>query len=217
MATYAAGLNDPGSALLGLRATVLALGVGLLACMPLALFAAEVAVPESLSGACPAGQALPVALQLRPTRAMSETTSSAKGWQFLPIFIEGKHGSLIRTRYTFNTDRTAPNQWLTLKIHFDQVTSQPSLAYVYPIDGTKFSGDRQRIYFRLLPDQINEAQLSLQTPRQGGGLAIVTCQRGRASIYSVNLPGRMLTPAKPSGSLEVDASGQPILRMPLGR
>lgn len=171
-------------------------------------------LPAIAADACPAGQGLPDLSQAQTAKAVPEKRVE-QGWKSLPIFIEGKRGSLIRTRYQFNVSQVMPHQWSTLKMYFDKVQTQPALAYVYPIDGTKFTADRHRIYFTLLPDQINEARIRLRAPAQGGGLAIVTCQDGRSSIYSITLPGRILTPDKSTGTATVDATGKPIIRFQL--
>lgn len=198
-----------------IKASAILAGAALVFLSP-SLSAAEDVSPEPWSAACPAGQHWLSTAEVRPTTAVTET-ADASGWQTLPVFVEGKRGSLIHVRYSFNISQVAPHQWVTLKMRFDQVQSQPALAYVYPLDGTKLSGDRQRIYFSLMSNQHSEAQLALRAPHRGGGLAIVTCQNGRATIYSVDLPGRTQTRDKSTGALEFDDSGNPIVRILLDK
>lgn len=176
--------------------------------------AAEIPQPKALAGACPAGQSVPNNALVRQATAVSDVTDTVD-WHWLPVFIEGKRGSLIRTRYSFHANRVMPHQRLTLTMRFDHVQSSPALAYAYPLDGTRFSTGMSRIYFQLMPNQINEAQISLRAPREGGGLVLVTCQNGLSSIYTVTLPGRTLTPDQTPGTVEHDAGGSPIIRIPV--
>lgn len=169
------------------------------------------------SAACPPGYLQPpVALEAADLVAPESVKGAeAVGWQTLRMLADGKRTSLIQTRYRFSVSRVWPYQSVTLMLRFDQVSGNPALVYVYGQDGTALAAGSTPIFASLRPEALNEVTVRLRGPGSGGGVVVVTCQNGRASIYSISLPGRTQTRHSVPGKTTVDAEGNAIVRIPL--
>ncbi len=160
--------------------------------------------------ACPKGQSMDLSI---PWRDAYSAKVDFSGWQVRSSEADGKAGSAIGVYYKFSKGQVYPNEILKLQLGFSGV-SNPALAYIYPLDNARLAvPDKRGIYIKLASREINLTSIQILVPEQGGGLAIMTCQNGRSSIFSLNLPGREMTLQPNAGRVSTDAQGRPIIRM----
>lgn len=160
--------------------------------------------------ACPKGQSMDLSIPWRDAKSAKVDFSS---WQVRSNEADGKAGSAIGVHYKFSKEHINPSQVLKLQLGFSGV-SNPALAYIYPLDNARLAEPNKRgIYIKLVSREINLTSVQILVPKQGGGLAIMTCQNGHSSIFSLNLPSREMTLQPNAGPVSTDVQGRPIIRM----
>lgn len=116
-------------------------------------------------------------------------------WQELPRPSRGKFGSDVRVSYKMDpktakepgTWQAQPQTTRTVHLRFSSVVADPAAAYVYTIDGAALV-DHAKSLFMLEIGQTNEVSVRIDPAAGKGLLAVVTCQNGRQSIMSIDVP-----------------------------
>jgi len=145
---------------------------------------------------------------------LARTPVDLAGWASREGYPDGKGGSGIRVFHRYAEPSVKQGKVAELKLVLDGIDSAPALAYVYALDGAQLAeAGKAAIYVGLEAGTRNASRVRIKAPRQGGGVAVVTCQRGRSTIFSVTLPGREFTRQPRPGSLAIDSQGEPIIRM----
>ena len=162
--------------------------------------------------ACPSGRPFNNTILWREARSTPEKVDFSS-WQMRSNDADGKAGSGISVYSMFRTRYVSQGQVINLDLGFTGV-SKPALAYIYPLDHAKLAeSSKHGIYIRLASKDINLSSVQILVPAKGGGVAILTCQNGHSSIFSLNLPGREFNLQPNAGSVSTDAQGRPIIRM----
>lgn len=136
------------------------------------------------------------------------------GWASRDGYPDGKGGAGIRVFHRFSDRSVKPGKVVELKLAFDGVDGSPALAYVYALDGAQLAEEsRTEVYIPLQRGVRTASRVRIRAPKQGGGVAVVSCQRERSTLFSVTLPGREFTRQPRPGVLATDGQGEPIIRM----
>ena len=75
-----------------------------------------------------------------------------------------------------------------LSLLFTSVDDDGAIAYVYPHSGASMV-DHLNDIFLIPKNSINQVSIKLVAKKSTGGVAVVTCQNGRKSVISIDLPG----------------------------
>lgn len=136
------------------------------------------------------------------------------GWDTRLGQADGKTGSNIVVNYRYTSKKVVANQIVTLKLGFSAINGKSAVAHIYPLDNASLAAnDKKGIYIRLRPNSTNLIIISLVAPKKGGGVAVLTCQNGNSSIFSISLPGRSFTPELIPGTLSKDGNGSIYIKM----
>lgn len=76
----------------------------------------------------------------------------------------------------------------TLSLIFSSIDDNDAIAYVYPHSGAVML-DHESDLFSLQKKKINHQLFRFSTKKTTGGVAVVTCQNGKTSVISIDLPG----------------------------
>ena len=166
-----------------------------------------------VQGACGPGVSVVAGV---PWRQAQRPTSrpDLSGWTTRESEVDGKPGSGIHVFHRFAQGTVKPGKVAELTLAFDRVDREPALAYVYPLEGAELAeSGKTGVYVELKAGGLNVSKVRIRAPGEGGGIAIVTCQKARSTIFSVPLPGRAFTRQPLPGRLTTDSQGEPVIRM----
>jgi len=105
-----------------------------------------------------------------------------------------KFPSGIDAFYKFETDGAKENSQeiaYKLSLLFTSVDDDGAIAYVYPHSGASMV-DHLNDIFLIQKRIVNQLTIKLVAKKSTGGVAVVTCQNGRKSVISIDLPGYVL-------------------------
>ena len=166
-----------------------------------------------VQGACGPGVSVVAGVPWRQAQTPT-LRPDLSGWTTRDTEVDGKPGSGIQVFHRFAQGTLKPGKLAELTLAFDRVEHEPALAYFYPLDGAEFAEPgKTGLYIELKAGSLNVGKVRIRVPGEGGGVAIVTCQKARSTIFSVPLPGRAFTRQPLPGQLTTDSRGEPIIRM----
>lgn len=112
-------------------------------------------------------------------------------WKKTAKVSTSKFPSGIDAFYKFEIDAANENSQVTtykLSLLFTSVDDDGAIAYVYPHSGASMV-DHLNDIFLIPKNSINQVSIKLVAKKSTGGVAVVTCQNGRKSVISIDLPG----------------------------
>lgn len=89
---------------------------------------------------------------------------------------------------TVNVEEIKDEYSHKLTLLFTSIDNDGAIAYVYPHSGAHMQ-DHVNDLFLLRKKLINQQSISVVAKKSTGGVAVVTCQNGRKSVISIDLPG----------------------------